>query len=447
MSVFRPQVTQPRFPAAPNSVLSSRALWNFGQGARDSVSGAAATLAAGYTSVVATPSGTGMAVSGTGTLGRCVLGSTVSAIAPGTGDFTVFLLFRYDGSSGGYAAIARWNSGGAAATCDWLLGAGNTFSGTTADFEVAVGSTIYTASASSASWTVGKIYLLIGRRSGTTIYVDRFDVATRSRVSGTTQNAGITNINYNVSRSTKIGEIDVGTGYNANLSPILGGTLPYALTEFGIGQIAANPWKFFQGAGNPIPLFPPVATAAASLSGQAGTGYAGTPAATAAASLSGQAGTGYAGTPAATAAASLSGQAGTGYAGTPAATAAASLSGQAGTGYAGVLSPSTSTTTTVTISGVSAIGHAGVCGPATSMGVFGQSATGYAGGLAQTSRITLHGAFSQGYAGRVRVPTVGQGPEKAPITILIAGAWVPVRRRGAYVSIRTAPSMVFSFRG
>lgn len=165
--------------------------------------------------------GTALSVSGTSNLGRAVL-PCAGADQPGARDFTAAILFTPTALDG-YLAVGRWNSGASPSTCDWLLGAIGSFSGTTTDFSVACGSTVYTASVT-AGWLANATYLLVGRRRGTTLTVTRmlvqymgFPGDLSSMKTGSTTHAGITTINSNASLGLKLGEIDIGAGYNTSM--------------------------------------------------------------------------------------------------------------------------------------------------------------------------------------------------------------------------------------
>jgi hypothetical protein len=216
------------------------ALWS---GARwaDAVSGRPVGLALTSVAGAVTRMGRALRVSGTGTLNRAILRCASGADTPGARDFTAIALFRLDSTAGGYAAIGRWNTGASPSTCDWYIGADGTFGGTTTDFAVAAGSTIYKATVS-AGWVAGATYLLIGRRRGTTILLDRLSLDDRIASSASTTNAGITTINSHSARQLKIGEIDAGASLNADLSLIMGALVPRAITDAEVAELQRNPW-------------------------------------------------------------------------------------------------------------------------------------------------------------------------------------------------------------
>lgn len=178
-------------------------------------------------------------------LNRYICKSTRDAIDIGSGDFSVWVKFTYLGYVGGYSIFGRWNTGSTPSTSDWFLGAPSGFSGTSVGFSVATATSIYSASAV-GSWVVGKTYTLIGRRKGTTIFVDRYCHDDGVWVSGSTTDSGITTINYNSARNTKLGEIDVGKSYNAAANYYLAGTSKQCFSDDGLRELVSNPWQIFK---------------------------------------------------------------------------------------------------------------------------------------------------------------------------------------------------------
>jgi hypothetical protein len=255
MMIKTPWTTQPQQACEIDLKLGPSAAWNFAT-KRDAVSGLEMVLGADNSSGV-WRDGRYINVTGASNLNRVECVSSVSAIAPGAGDFTVTVTFVFDGLTGGYSAFGRWNTGATPSTSDWFLGAGSTFGVATADFTVACGSSVYSASAAGA-WVVGNKYTFIGRRRGTTIYVDRYNHTTGVWVSGSTTNAGITTINYNAARKTKLGEIDIGAGYNIAATYSTAATFKRCLSGAEVRSLSANPWQIFK----PLPrrIFAPVAT-------------------------------------------------------------------------------------------------------------------------------------------------------------------------------------------
>ena len=234
------------------------AAWNFASD-YEPVTGTLATRGASNVSNVVSQYGKGIKVSGTSNLGRYVLNAPRSAVDIGAGDFTVFVSFVLD-AAGGYCAIGRWNTGGTPATSDWMLGGASSGLGTDIGFTVAVGSSTYAASFVSGMPTSG-LNTLVGRRVGTTIYVDRFLNGVFIQRASTT-NAGITTVNYNAARSTKIGEIDVGAGYNVRMTAYNAATFRRFISDAELKTLVQNQWQIFQptsraiwvpvGGGNPV---------------------------------------------------------------------------------------------------------------------------------------------------------------------------------------------------
>lgn len=235
----KPWRQQPLWSAAAAPGVS--ALWS-GASAVDSVGGRTWTRSS-LADIVPTQHGLAIKVAGTGSLDRTVLNCD-GADKPGAGDFTAVIRFRFDGNGTAYAALGRWNTGLSLSTCDWYLGAPSTFAVATVGFSVACGSSLYTASAA-AAWSIGGTYTLIGVRRGTTISVHRLDDATNAIARGSTTNVGITTINAISERKLKLGEIDAGKQYNANLSANVIGLLPFAATDAQINELLFNPWQLF----------------------------------------------------------------------------------------------------------------------------------------------------------------------------------------------------------
>lgn len=244
----RPWTEQPQGVVDANAELRASALWS-GLNGVDVVSGRAPQLSS-LASFYPTTSGMSLKVAGTASLDRAVL-NCANADKPGSNDFTVLIRFRFDGNTGAYAALGRWNTGASISTCDWYLGAPATFSTATAAFTVACGSSTYEASVS-AAWTVGEEYTMVGVRTGTTLSVYRLTRSTGAIVSASTTNAGITTINSNSARKLKLGEIDAGATYNANISAAIVGILPYGASD--VLALLRNPWQLFAPRTIPIPL-------------------------------------------------------------------------------------------------------------------------------------------------------------------------------------------------
>lgn len=248
-----PWKRQPQTLTGVDRLWSPTAAWNFNTGF-ECVSRLPPKILSGQGLKSPAPIGVGSGVSGTSSMGRFVCNSLASAVTIGADDFTVFITFKYSTSTAAYSAFGRWNTGASVATCDWYLGAASTFATASATFTVAAGSSVYTATAS-GSWVNGETYTLVGRRKGTTIYVDRYTHSTGAVVSGSTTNAGITTVNYNSARATKLGEIDAGAVYNAAITAYVAGTFKRYIVD--VAPIFRNPWQVFQPLGRNLGFSPP----------------------------------------------------------------------------------------------------------------------------------------------------------------------------------------------
>lgn len=242
--LLTPWVSQPDESAAASFDLAPSALWV--GGIRVDLASTRPMSFGTSGSVVNSKAGRAFSATGTANLGRVVFGTDTGADKPGAGDFTVAIWFRLSSIATGYAAIGRWNTGATPSTSDWYLGAAGTFGGTTIDFTVAVGSSTYTASYSPSGWATGYDYVLVGRRRGTTIYVDRVTVIDGSIVSASTTNAGITTINSNSARALKLGEIDAGAIYNAELTADYVALFPRCISDAELRALWQNPSQLFE---------------------------------------------------------------------------------------------------------------------------------------------------------------------------------------------------------
>lgn len=248
-----PQNTRSRRTSQPNApvgVSGPAAAWNFATN-HEERSKQRSTVNAGSSRGVGI-FGKGVTVGGNVLADRYICNSSQAAVDIGAGEWTGIVTFRYSGPTGAYAAFGRWNTGASPTTCDWYLGANSTFGVATADFVVAVGGASPFVASVAAGWTVGQTYTLIGRRRGTTIYVDRYTHSTRAWASGSTTNAGITTINYNSARKTALGEIAVDPTYNLDATYFQAQTYKRCLLDPEIRSLARNPFQVF----TPLPRRP-----------------------------------------------------------------------------------------------------------------------------------------------------------------------------------------------
>lgn len=166
-------------------------------------------------------------------------------MSPGAGDFTVACLFKTGALQ--YSVIARWNTGGAPGTNCWFLGQ----NGDSGAFSVECGSSTFSASIAGAGMPDGQWFMLVGRRRGTTIYVDKF-AADGTHSSASTTNAGITTINDVPARKLKLGEIDASFAYNSTAKYLFAATWRRALLDAELPLLFANVWQAFAPANAPV---------------------------------------------------------------------------------------------------------------------------------------------------------------------------------------------------
>ena len=250
--IFLPErkiwTSQPQVPVRSSSI----AAWNFANDA-EANSGILAVRNTSYVSRSVSNGMIGASVSGSAVLDRYVLGHTIQQVNIGSSDFTVCVTFAYSTSISAYSVLGRWNTGASASTCDWFLGAPSTFNNSTAGFTVACGSVLYTASCAN-SWVSENVYTLIGRRRGTTISINVYNHSTGTSAYGETTNAGITTVNFNASRKTKLGEIDAGAVYNLTATYYLASTENRSISDAEVIDRASlsKRWQIFAPVNRPI---------------------------------------------------------------------------------------------------------------------------------------------------------------------------------------------------
>jgi hypothetical protein len=185
--------------------------------------------------------GKGVKVQGTSNLDRLSCYAPKSAMDIGSGEFTVFCIFRLDSKSNTTASslFGRW--GTSVALSDWDFG-GNWNSGG-AIFQNIVGSTSYTAQVS-ITWTAGNHYAMFGRRSGTTIFIDLYDYKNATWYSSSFTNVNITTINWH-DANTPIyaGTERTGASFNSDVTLYLASTFKRKLSNADILSLSANPYQ------------------------------------------------------------------------------------------------------------------------------------------------------------------------------------------------------------
>lgn len=217
------------------------AAWSAGGWCADAVSGQLPTVGASTAPAVRSI-GRVLRVTGQASSNRAILASRAGRDQIGAGDFTVLVLAELVRTNVGYSVLGRWNSGGSPGTNEWFIGSGGTGGITSGDldFWVEVGSTTYQARVAGAGWSAGVPYLLVGRRRGTTIIVDRCDLSTGVWHSGSTTNAGITTVNTVSGRNLTIGELASSSSLNADVDFYAGGIFPRALSDVEVAAAATH---------------------------------------------------------------------------------------------------------------------------------------------------------------------------------------------------------------
>lgn len=232
----------PRYVKA-NRAKRVGALWTFTDTA-DRVTGRPITIGTGG-SIAHSSLGRVASVSGVANLGRIVLNTSL-ADKPGAGNFTVFARYILR-TVAGYCILGRWNTGASPSTNDWLLGSA-TVLGSTASFGGAFGSNIVHAEVTAGA-VANEEYIMVGRRRGTTLYVDRVHLVRglpdEAWSSASNTSASVTTFNSNSSRALKVGEIDAGAGNNTSLDLIAAGLFPFAMSDEQVKRLPYDLWDYF----------------------------------------------------------------------------------------------------------------------------------------------------------------------------------------------------------
>lgn len=225
------------------------ALWH-GSSMADAVTGSLITRSSSASQNTG-PSGLYHRVAGTGSLDRLVLQTSADNI--GAGNFTVLIRTILRGNlSNAYMAVGRWM--GPPSTSDWYLGAGSSFTGSTVDFGVACGTEPIGVSATvPGGWATGVEYTIVGRRLGTTLYVDLFS-GIALLVSGSYSSGLINTVNYN-SHNLTFGEYKGGgAAYNLDSDTSLLALFPRCLSNAEILALAVDsPWHLFESQRIEVP--------------------------------------------------------------------------------------------------------------------------------------------------------------------------------------------------
>lgn len=234
-----------------NPLLIPNALWIGSQSQRDIISGKLPTIVKDVALNYPSSNGLGTYLNSTeqSSTRRMTLASDTSAISIGADNFTVFVMFQSLGNVAGNSyrlpGIMRWNTAAQQNSNEWFLALDN--ASVTPTFNVEVGISYYSATATPQTIAVGDWFTLIGVRRNTTISVYCKKHKTGSIVSGSTTNANITTVNTGKSVDTYLGEVK-GTSLLENMIVPIAGTFKRALTNDEVYQLLDNPWQIFKCA-------------------------------------------------------------------------------------------------------------------------------------------------------------------------------------------------------
>jgi hypothetical protein len=314
------QDRQPQNIVRENLQWKPGAVWNFAVN-NEAVSNQF-NVPGANSSIDLSPFGKGIKVSGTSNLDRYSVYAKKSAFDVGANDFSVFVIFRFDSGNpaGATSLFGRWGTD--TANSDWDLG--GWWTGNTAQFQIIVGSTVYTASVSK-TWVVGDTYALFGRRSKTTIFIDCYDYVNRTWTAASLTDAGVTTVNWHDANTPiLLGAERDGTQLNSNCTYYLAGTFPRKLSNSQLISLAQKSWQVLSTSRNPIVIDKniPVVLAGQAQAAAVGSGVIASTIALTGASVSAATGTG-----AITSAMSLAGSSAALTAATGAVTMQLSLSG------------------------------------------------------------------------------------------------------------------------
>ncbi len=183
-----------------------------------------------------------LSVAGNAALDRAILNAHPDASDFGDRDFTVMVRFVLLSVRESYVAFGRWFSGGTATQCMWYIG--GAFNSTTCNMGVAAGTGARGVEITGLTWAVGNEYTIIGRRAGTSLWVDRINHTTGLRSSSAPySDAAITTLNSVSARNLKLGEFDAGAAYNMDLDASVAAILPYKASDAQVRELYANPWQ------------------------------------------------------------------------------------------------------------------------------------------------------------------------------------------------------------
>ena len=398
---------QPQYPAKPSTRFPGLVgLWNFANDI-NAITGKAST---GSTSAKKSfyTSGINEEVTGTSYSSRYALENIPSA---GANDFTVAIQFRPK-NSGGYTAFGKYAFSNPTAS-EWFIGAAQSFNGITAGFSVVVGANVYSANITSTSWTLNNDYILIGRRRGTTLFFDRYNLTAGAHDSATTTDAGITTIN-STSTPLVLGELSGGVSYTTDMATPWAAIFNRSISDAEVAAIAKNPWRLFNAPVlNIWPYSAGSSNVTIAITGNSATGSIGSLIIGDGEALSGNSATGAIGSLSVTSQEILSGNSATGFSGSTSSQLSLSLTGSGATGYAGTLTASGSSSLTIALTGNSCTGSAGSFITTNSVAVSGNTSQAGIGSIAPTLSFVPNGNAAQSAAGSVSsttaLPIIGLG--------------------------------------
>lgn len=167
----------------------------------------------------------------------------------GDGDFSVLLKFTHRNNTSVDAIVfGRWSL---SSTKEWALWTGGT---PVVAFSVVCGGTQYDATATVSSWVDDQDYILIGRRRGTTLYVDFINQTTGEIASGSTTNGAITTVDHDPARSLVLGELEGWTWATVDLDVPCAALFPRCLSDQEVKSLLRNPWQLFASARKDVHL-------------------------------------------------------------------------------------------------------------------------------------------------------------------------------------------------
>jgi hypothetical protein len=225
----------------PNPVYAPDALWNFAYD-WDLISGKLSNKTTGGLTKSDSSFGIGQVVSGTDNLNRYVLNCNKDANVIGSNNFACAVTFTLNEVNDSYSIVGEWAGNTNNTLNNWFVGGWINFD--LASFFVAVGATRFDV-AVNVTWIAGHTYTLIANRNGTTISINWFEHESKTHLSASLTDAGITTVNSTVQNLT-LGEINSNSASNANISVYNAALFKRALSDFEIKTLLINHGKLFK---------------------------------------------------------------------------------------------------------------------------------------------------------------------------------------------------------